>query len=242
MTTNVPLYKTVKDALKRQIETAVFKVGDQLPGEAAIAQAHSCSRLTAHRALRELATEGYVERRRRAGTRVLPRDKGGVLIAIPSIKDEIEATGKQYGYELLHRRYLLPPASISHDLRTAPDQKLLNIRCLHRADTTVLQYENRWINPSVAEGALERSFEKTSPNLWLLTHVPYSDVNHTITSVAATATEAKLMGLPTGSALLRVRRQTFLYTVGVTAVTLLHPGRDYSLRSNPVAAPTGTQN
>jgi GntR family histidine utilization transcriptional repressor len=240
LTRKRPLYQIVKDALKQQIETAVYKAGDRLPGEEAIAQDYNCSRLTAHRALRELAAEGYVERKRRAGTRVLPRDSGGVLIAIPSIKDEIEGMGKSYRYELLRRRVIIPPEHIMRALQTHADQKLLNIRCRHWANRKVLQYEDRWINPATAKGALDRSFKTTSPNLWLLTHVPYSDVSHEITSVTASAKQAEVLGLAKGDALLQVKRRTSFHGAGVTTVTLLHPGNDYVLRSDPTDASLGS--
>jgi GntR family histidine utilization transcriptional repressor len=230
-----PLYQTVKEALQHRIETGALQVGDQLPSEESIALEFGCSRLTAHRAVRELAAEGYVERRRRAGTTVLPREGGGVLIRIPLIRDEIEALGKTYRYELLDRRIIGAPQKIAAELGVGAGTDVVNVRCRHWADRTVWQFEDRWINPETAPGLRDQSFDRMSPNRWLLTHVPYSDVVHEITAVAATKAQAVRLGVAIGAPLLQTRRLTSLHGRGITTVTLLHPGGSYVLRSAPQA-------
>ncbi|XDA96997.1 UTRA domain-containing protein [Sulfitobacter sp. LCG007] len=226
-----PIYRTVKAALQHRIETGALRVGDQLPSEELIAQEFDCSRLTAHRAVRELATEGYVERRRRAGTRVLPRDSGGVLLRIPLIHEEIASAGKRYRYELIDRRIAPAPERVAHDLRIAPGAQILNVLCRHWADRTIWQHEDRWIDPTAAPGALDQSFRHTGPNRWLLAHVPYSDVSHEITAVVAGEPEAGWLGVDIGAPLLQTRRITSLHGAAITAVTLLHPGGTFVLRS-----------
>ncbi|MDW4497254.1 UTRA domain-containing protein [Sulfitobacter sp. D35] len=228
-----PIYRTVKNALQHRIETGALRVGDQLPSEEAIAQEFDCSRLTAHRAVRELAAEGFVERRRRAGTTVLPRERGGVLIRIPLIRDEVAAAGKSYRYELIDLKSVAASARVASDLGLAQGDEVLAVRCRHWGDRTVWQYEERWINPAAAPGVQDQSFLRTSPNRWLLTHVPYSDVTHEITAVAATKAQAVRLGLAIGAPLLQTRRVTSLHGTGITTVTLLHPGGTYTLRSGP---------
>lgn len=232
-----PKYQIVRNALQHRIETGVLRVGDQLPSEEAIALEFDCSRLTAHRAVRELAADGLVERRRRAGTRVLPRERGGVLIRIPLVREEIEALGGVYRYELIDRRILRAPGNVAAALGLDGRHKLLNLRCRHWADRSVWQYEDRWINPDAAPAALEQDFAAVSPNQWLLRMVPYSDVDHEITAISADAAQADWLGVPEGAPLLRTRRVTSLHGAGVTLVTLLHPGHSYVLRSAPQGMP-----
>ncbi len=104
----------------------------------------ACSRLTAHRAIRELADEGLVERRRRAGTRVLPRNTSGVLIRIPLIRDEITARGYSYGHELLQRRHVEPPEDIAPMAR---DRSFENVGA------------NQWLMDNVPYSHLEHEIQ-----------------------------------------------------------------------------------
>ncbi|SEO72963.1 UTRA domain-containing protein [Salinihabitans flavidus] len=153
------------------------------------------------------------------------------MIRIPSIREEIEAQGHIYRYELLQRRLAKPSKAVAEGLGVDEDTRLLNLRCRHWAGRQVFQYENRWINPDSAPGASEQSFEDFGPNDWLINTVPYSNVDHEISAVSATRITAPVMDVPVATPLLQVRRLTSLHGIGVTAVTLLHPGHDYVLRS-----------
>ena len=88
-------YLDVKAVILGRIRGGELAPGDTVPGEAALAGEFGCARVTVNRALRELAEAGVVERRRRAGTRVLaatPRDAGigdgmhpgSLLIGVPA--------------------------------------------------------------------------------------------------------------------------------------------------------------
>ncbi|XHR30937.1 MAG: substrate-binding domain-containing protein [Chthoniobacteraceae bacterium] len=59
------------NALQTRIVQGVWNVGDQLPTEEALSKEFECSRGTMGRVMAQLAREGMVERRTRAGTRVV---------------------------------------------------------------------------------------------------------------------------------------------------------------------------
>lgn len=64
---SVELYEDIL----HQITGGTYRVGDKLPTERELAAAMSCSRATLGKALSRLGDEGFVERRTRAGTRVV---------------------------------------------------------------------------------------------------------------------------------------------------------------------------
>lgn len=66
----IPLYHQILLALRDEIRSGTRGPGSLLPTEHELAALHGVSRITARRALVELAGQGLVERRRRAGTRV----------------------------------------------------------------------------------------------------------------------------------------------------------------------------
>ncbi len=63
--------------LERRIAEGMWKVGEQMPTEAELSEEFACSRGTISRAIARLAHEKLVERRTRAGTRVVQRPQPG---------------------------------------------------------------------------------------------------------------------------------------------------------------------
>ena len=65
-----PKYKKVYAALRRDIESGRWKPGDRLPTEADLVRAFDASRITVGRAMRDLQSAGFVQRRAGSGTYV----------------------------------------------------------------------------------------------------------------------------------------------------------------------------
>ena len=231
-----PLYRIVKDTLRGRIESGTYAPGAFLPGEEQLATEFGCARLTAHRALRELATEGYVIRKRRAGTQVAPRRDTGILIRVPSVRDEIAARGQVYRYELLERWVAPPPEDLQAAF--ADEAPALYLAARHWAGGEVFQYEARWINIGQVPAAETVDFTGTSANQWLLDHVPYSQADHSIGAVAANADTAALLNVDVGAPLLKITRRTYWLAGTITFATLLHPGGRVTLASEAPAEDT----
>ena len=231
MARNYPIYKTVKDALRQKIESRELPPDQRIPSEEQLASEFGCSRLTTHRALRELAEEGYLIRRRRAGTRVAQRAGSGVLIRVPDIRNEIRDRGQSYRYERLSRRLAVPALAVAKRLAAEPGRRMLKVTCRHWAGSRVFQYESRWINLDVVPGALSQEFRDASANRWLLETVPYSRVDHEIRAVAADKSCAGRLRVKLGSPVLQIERLTQWDGKGVTSAVLLHPGPLLKLRS-----------
>jgi len=69
----------VFDALRREIQSGRWRVGDRLPSEAELVRRFGHSRITIGRALRDLQNEGLVERRAGSGTYVRGPSPSGAL-------------------------------------------------------------------------------------------------------------------------------------------------------------------
>lgn len=76
--------------LRSQIQSGVFKPGEQLPTTDELVQQWRVGRVSVHRALAYLASDGLVERRRHKGTFVCAKDKKGIIGVIigPDLADE----------------------------------------------------------------------------------------------------------------------------------------------------------
>jgi formimidoylglutamate deiminase len=85
-------WQAVQDEVRRRIAERVWRPGAFIPHEADLAREFGCARATVNRALRELAEEGLLDRRRKAGTRVAVNPIRRARFDIPVIRDEIEAS------------------------------------------------------------------------------------------------------------------------------------------------------
>ncbi len=224
-------YLRIKDTLLHRVRTGVWNPGDPIPGEQVLAGEFGCARATVHRALRELAEEGILERKRKSGTRVAFPKGRSLAFDIPLVEDEIRATGASYQYQLLDRRMApLPPAEAAA-LDRLPGEEALHLRCLHYADRRPYQLEERWIDTSTVPEALSEPFDVAGPNGWLVRNVPWTDAEHVIAAERASPDVAEALGLGEGEPVLIVERRTWNTSGPVTAVRFYHPGRTHRLRT-----------
>ena len=77
----MPLYHRIFLTLRDEILNGQHRAGSLLPTEKQLCEAQGVSRITARRALAELASSGLVERRRRLGTRVIFAGAAGAIEA-----------------------------------------------------------------------------------------------------------------------------------------------------------------
>lgn len=231
MSGKIPIYQVVKESLREKIDTGILTTGERISSEEELASEFGCSRLTVHRALRELADEGLVVRRRRAGTLVAPRDSGEVMFRVPRIREEIEALGLSYRYEFLDRRHGVPRAAVLKLLRVEGRRKMLRIVARHWAGDRVFQHEDRWLNLDIVPDAVDVDFSAASAYDWLYEHAPYSCIDHEISAITADAPTAFALDVDEGAALLRIRRLTHLTVRRVSYAVLLHPGDLFTVRS-----------
>jgi GntR family histidine utilization transcriptional repressor len=227
-------YLDVKAVILGQIRGGELMPGDTVPGEVALAGEFGCARVTVNRALRELAEAGVVERRRKAGTRVLAATPRDAEMEVPSVRAEIEATGAEYRYELLARRVATPPKAERAALGMGAGAKALHLRCRHwaverGAGARVHQFEDRWINLEVVPSVREADFAATGPNDWLIRAMPLSRVEHVFRAANADEAEAELLGIATGAAVFVVERRTWIDGNAITRARLVHPGATHRM-------------
>ncbi len=217
--------------LLARITSGIWPPGTAIPREAELAREFDCTRPTVARALSALVEAGLIERRRRAGSRVVERRAREALLRIPLIREEIEATGAPYAYRRLSRRKGPPPLALRALLGDLP---ALRVLCLHSADGRPYQLEDRWISLATAPAAEEESFLEAGPNDWLVRTVPYTMAEHSLSAAAATGAEAEALAIPAGAPVFVIERASWLDGAGVTFARLTHPGAGFRLRTRDI--------
>jgi GntR family transcriptional regulator, histidine utilization repressor len=217
-------WEGIRAEVLRRIRARDWPPGALIPGEEALAEEFGVARATVNRALRDLAEAGVLERRKRAGTRVAELPVRRARLEIPVIRLDVLGRGLPYDFNLLVDKLDIAPVLVTARLGLAEGTAMRYLETLHLAGGRPFVLETRWLNPKVLP-ADRPDFRTVSVNEWLVTHVSLVSGDIAFTAEPATAREAEVMGVSTGTALL-VAERTTQGTIGpVTLVRLAHaPG------------------
>ena len=215
-------YRVIRDEISRRIASRVWLPGALIPGEEALAGEFGAARATVNRALRELAEQGLVERRRKAGTRVSLHPVREARFAIPLVRQEVEAAGQAYGYRLLSSAVIEAPAAIAARLGLSDRTQLRHVRALHLADGAPFQFEDRHIVTATVPASEHADFSSVGPNEWLVETAPFTHAEFAFFAEAA-GEEAEHLGVAPGAPVFVGERITWLAEKPITLVRMVHP-------------------
>ncbi|MCC6000063.1 MAG: UTRA domain-containing protein [Pararhodobacter sp.] len=218
-------WQAIRDEALRRIHAREWAPGEMIPNEADLAQEFGCARTTVNRALRDLADAGFLDRRRKAGTRVALTPLRKATLEIPVISQEIEARGGTYGYALVSRRLGAAPIAVQNRLGLPAGARLLHVCALHLCDGVPYVYEDRWVNPVTVPGILQIDLGRINANAWLVQNVPYSRGELALSAAAADDAVASSLQCPASTAVFAMERITWMGEAPITLVTQYHaPG------------------
>lgn len=208
-------WQDVQAEALRRIQSRAWPPGSLIPNEAALAQELGCARATVNRALRALAADGWLERRRRAGTRVALSPQRRAQMSVPVLRQEIEELGKTYAHRVLSRR-----------LKGAH----LLIQTLHLAAGAPYAVEDREISLTTLPAARDADFAQISANEWLVQNAPFDHGTMAYSAEPAGEFEVTHLRCTAAAPLMILRRETFSDTGLITRVRMAYaPGRAVQL-------------
>ena len=211
--------------VERRIYTREWKPGQSIPNEADLAIEFGCARVTVNRALQTLASNGLLDRRRKAGTRVALHPISKATLQIPLIRKEIEASKKIYRYHLKLQEIEAAPDWVNTRFGLAADVFLLHVVALHTADNKPYVIEDRWINCIALPEVLSMKFDSISANEWLLQSIPYTHGDIVFRALNASVEQAGLLDTKENKALFEIERTTWDHDTALTTVRLVfHAG------------------
>lgn len=225
-----PLYRQVKDFIIRQIRAGTWEPESRIPSEHEIVAALGVSRMTAHRALRELTEEGYLLRVQGVGTFVAPRKPESALLEIGSISEEIRQRGGIHSSEV----HLLREERASREIAVAMDlkvgAKVFHSLIVHRENGLPIQLSDRYVNPFLAPEYLQQDFAQFTPNEYLMKIVPLTEAEHIIEAQLPDLKTQHLLEISPSEPCLVLYRRTWSSNVVATRSRFLHPGSRHRLK------------
>lgn len=223
------LYQRILSDIRGRILSGEWPPGYRIPFEHELSAEYRCSRMTANKAMSELARTGLIERRRRSGSFVRRPQSQAAILEIHDIRAEVEALGLPYRYECLSRAARDTTEEDERNAGFPEGTGLVALVCRHFAGAQPFCLEERLISLAAVPEAAEESFAMIAPGPWLLARVPWNAAEHTIRAVAADEHVAKMLAVPRHSPCLVVQRRTWSADQPVTNVRLTYAGETHSL-------------
>lgn len=224
-------YKEVKSDILSKITRGHWEPGSLIPNEIELADIYGCARATVNRAMRELAEDGIIERRRKAGTRVRASPIRQARFNIPIVRSEIEGKGAEYRYSLAARRVTVAPDWLRARLSLQDGARVVHLVCMHYADGDPYQHEDRWISLATLPEAEQADFTEVGPNEWLVATIPFSDAEISFSAALADERLADYLGSQVGDPIFTIERATWWEGSAITFVKLSYrPGHRMTTR------------
>jgi len=222
-------YRQVKDHIIKLINTGELKPHARVPSENELVKLFGISRMTAHRALRELSDDGYVTRLAGVGTFVADARPHSDVLKVRNIADEIRARGQVHSAKVLILESITAEPRLVDKLDLRPGSDLYHSLILHSESGKPIQLEERWVCPTLAPEYLEQDFTEITPNAYLTRVAPLHTAEHVVRAVMPDAEARELLQLPADEPCLLIRRRTWTEGRPVCLADLRHPGSTYEL-------------
>jgi GntR family histidine utilization transcriptional repressor len=222
-------YTRVKRYLKDALSQGRWSPGELMPSEAELVAQFGVSRMTINRALRELQSEGLVERVQGVGTFAAHLHPVSSTLTIRDLHEEIEARGHRHHVDVKFLREERAGAALAQQLGLAEGERVFHSLMVHFDNGVPLQCEDRYVNPARAPEYLAQDFTRITPTQHLLDVAPLWEAQFTIESGLPTAQEAALLAIAPQDPCLIVVRRTMSRGATVTLVRLVHPGARYRI-------------
>jgi GntR family histidine utilization transcriptional repressor len=227
-----PLYQQVKTHILNLIAHESWQADRRLPSEAELVREFQVSRMTVNRALRELTSEGYIERVRGVGTFAANAKAQSHPLEILNIAEEIEARGHVHTSQLLDLKEVRAEPEVAFRFDIATGSRLFHSVILHLESGTPIQLEDRYVLPAFAPDYLNNDFDQMTANEYLLrVRSDIEQVEQILTAQLPTADVAKPLAMSTQEPCLTLSRRTWIDGKVVTYSTLFHPASRYQFAS-----------
>lgn len=207
-TSPMPLYYQLKQILLIQIDSGEFKPGDILPTESQIQEFYDVSRTTVRQALSELESEGKVSRYRGRGTFVTKPKISHNPEQYPDLADNMMRQGSIPGWKVLSAEWITPTEKIVNRLQISNTERVFCLKRVRLENDEPIGLHTAYVSPRFAQLIDESAFNEGGSLRYLRMGeiLQKSTANRTLEAVPSNQEEAKLLNVPTGAAMLLIRR------------------------------------
>jgi GntR family transcriptional regulator, histidine utilization repressor len=225
----LPLYRKVKAMILRAIEAGEWLENGRLPSENELVKSLGISRMTIHRALRELTEAGVLVRVQGVGTFVAGAKPEAPLMEIRSIADDVRARGHAHSAAVMLLRPETVTAETAERFELPEGAAIAHSILVHHEDGVPILLEDRHVRLETAPHYLAQDFTRITPHDYLMQQAPLSEGEHVVEAVLAEAWEREHLKIGRHEPCLLVHRRTWSSGRLVSVARLLFPGSRYRI-------------
>lgn len=206
-----PLWSRLAQKLAGAIASGDFPVGSTLPTEHELMTLYGMSRHTVRSALAELVSLGLISRTPHVGTRVISDGKTAqFFMELPEVGD-IDRLAADHPRELIGFEKLICSPAVSIETGFPVQTPLIRLEYV-RTETAAqhtLAYTTTWLRDTGTDIVPLAYSQNRTPLITVLEQhagVRCVTIDQSFTAVSLTASQARILGVPEGSAALLLQR------------------------------------
>ena len=232
-TLKLPQYELIKQYLKHQIESGEWPIGYQTPSENKLAEQFSVSRMTARRALQELADLGLLSRTAGSGSFVARPESQTASFEIIDLVERARQAG-YYSNRLLGIETVAASRQMAELMRLDSKQPVYQLSMLHLERNRPLVLQQLWVNIELAPALPKQTFNKITPDAYLDWFVPSTSVDYQLMAVDPSPEQRDQLALASqGSSIcMQLNRRCWCHQQVLSISACIMPADFYQLGHN----------
>lgn len=226
----LPQFALIKQFLEQQIKSGQWPPGTRIPTEQSLTNTFSVSRMTARRAVKELADVGLLTRTPGKGTFVSKQEADTPVFKIEDVIAKIQAAGT-YSHRLLSMDSVQATTEIAKLMQIKTNSMIFQLIILHLSQDRPVQWQKLSVNCSFAPALLKQKFAKITPDAYLDWLCPPSKSDYQLKAVMPSASQRLALALTSedSSLCMQLSRRRWVGGDVISFSTHLHPADDYYL-------------
>ncbi|MGX7013205.1 GntR family transcriptional regulator [Vagococcus silagei] len=210
VSSKLPVYLQIHDAIKNKIANGYWNVGDRLPSERELSEVFGVSRMTLRQAIQTLADEGILERKVGSGTYVARKKVKETMIGTTSFSKIVSAQGSVPSSKTMSYFVTKPSSSEMERLNIGKDEEIIKMERIRYADDIPICFEVASIPYHIIQ-----DFDKHEITQSLYTVLDKNSnkrigkSSQTISALIASEKIAEYLDIKKGDAVLRLRQVSY---------------------------------
>ena len=226
----LPQFALIKQYIKDHIDSGAWPAGTRTPSENELCSIFSVSRMTARRALQELADQGILSRAPGLGTFVAEIELQTPSVEIPNIVDQAIKSGS-YSSRILSLGAISAPPKIAELMHRSTVTEIYQAIIVHLDKQTPIQWQALYVNPDLVPAFLKQNYTKITPDVYLDWISPVSSTDHQLEAVLPSPAQRRELGLTAeGSAVcMQLNQRCWSQQIVRNYSQLVHPASRFYL-------------
>ena len=226
----LPQFALIKQFLEEQIASGELSSGAKIPTEQSLANSFSVSRMTARRAVQELADTGMLTRTPGSGTFVAEPKKSVPMVAITNVVDAAKQANT-HSHRIISADAVQLAGNKARLMGLMADTLMFQINLLHLNNNRPIQWQQICVNRSLAPALLKQKMDKIDPNDYLQWVCTPTKSDYRVSSVLPSASQRRDLDLSQqdNASCLSVERRDWVGESVLSISTLLHPAEQFYL-------------